>query len=97
MSEPGNKSIKPANTLRLVTAAIYDVAHMVYQERQLHLFQRNLLRCSGRGITKEARDAKDRAQQMKRAQEFAKIFDDEEAVLLEAEQAMKPSFYLPHE
>ena len=32
MSEPGNKSIKPANTMCLVTAAIYDVSHMVYQE-----------------------------------------------------------------
>ena len=97
MSEPGNKAMKPANTMRLVTAAIYDVAHMVYQERQLDLFQRNLLHCSGRGLTKEARDAKDRAQQMRRAQEFADIFDDEEAVLLEAEQAMNPNYYLPHE
>ena len=95
MSEPGNKSIKPANTMRLVTVAIYDVSHMVYQERQLHLFNCNLLKCAGRGLTKEARDARDRAQQMRKAKEFAAIFDDEEAVLLEAEQAMNPNSYLP--
>ena len=95
MSEPGNKSIKPANTMRLVTVAIYDVSHMVYQEGQLHLFNRNLLKCAGRGLTKEAHDARDRAQQMRKAKEFAAIFDDEEAVLLEAEQAMNPNSYLP--
>ena len=95
MSEPGNKSIKPTNTVRLVTAAIYDVAHMVYQERQLHFFNRNLLKCTRRGLTKEAHDARDRAQQMRKAEEFAAIFDDEDAVLLETEeQAMNPNSYL---
>ena len=75
--------------------AIYDVSHMVYQGRQLHLFNRNLLKCTGRGLTKESCDARDRAQQMRKAEEFAAIFDDEEAVLLEAEQAMNPNSYLP--
>ena len=95
MSEPGNKSIKPVNTMCLVTAAIHDVSHMVYQEQQLHLFNHNLLKCAGRGLTKEACDARDRAQQMRKAEEFAAIFDDKDALLLEAEQAMNPNSYLP--
>ena len=32
---------------------------------------------------------------MWKAEEFAAIFDDEDAVLLEAEQAMNPNSYLP--
>ena len=63
----------------------------------MHLFNHNLLKCAGRGLTKEARDARDRAQQMWKAEEFAAIFDDEDAVLLEAEQAMNPNSYMPQQ
>ena len=34
---------------------------------------------------------------MQKAEEFAAIFDDEDAVLLEAEQAMNPNSYLPQQ
>ena len=34
---------------------------------------------------------------MRKAEEFAAIFDDEDAVLLEAEQAMNPNSYLPQQ
>ena len=61
------------------------------------MFNCNLLKCAGRGLTKEVRGARDRAQQMHKAEEFAAIFDDEDAVLLEAEQAMNPNSYLPQQ
>ena len=81
MSEPGNASFKPAGTMRLVHAAKYDVPSMMLQESQMDMFQRNLLPCSGRAPTKESRDAKDRAQQLRVAEDFANIFNNVEEVL----------------
>ena len=96
LSEPGNVTMKPPGTLRLVKAAIYDVSHMMLQESQMDQFERNLIRVSGRGQTKEVRDARDRAEQIRAAEEFANIFmDDSEAVILEAEQGINPESYLP--
>ena len=96
LSEPGNVTFKPNTMMRLVKAAIYDTAHMLHQECQLYLFQRNLLRCTGRGQTKKARDAKDRAQQIHAAEEFANIFmNDIGGVLLKAQQGMDPASYIP--
>ena len=43
LSEPGNVTFKPPSTMRLVKAAIYDVSHMLQQESQIYLFERNLL------------------------------------------------------
>ena len=96
LSEPGNVTMKPPGTLRLVKAAIYDVSHMMLQENQMDQFERNLIRVSGRGQTKEVRDARDRAEQKRAAEESANIFmDDSEAVILEAEQGINPESYLP--
>ena len=35
--------------MRLVHAAKYDVATMLEQEKEIELFERNLLKCAGRG------------------------------------------------
>ena len=95
MSESGNASFKPAGTMRLVHAAKYDVSSMMLQESQIDMFQRNLIPCTGRAPTKETRDAKDRAQQLRVAEDFANIFDNIEEVLSEARQGVKPDSYLP--
>ena len=95
MSEPGNASFKPAGTMRLVHAAKYDVSSMMLQESQIDMFQRNLLPCSGRAPTKESRDAKDRAQQLRVAEDFVNIFNNVEEVLSEARQGVEPDSYLP--
>ena len=37
----GNVTFKPHTTMGLVKAAIHDVAHMLLQESQIFLFERN--------------------------------------------------------
>ena len=95
MSEPGNVTFKPPTTMQLVKAAIYDVASMLHQESQIYMFERNLLRCTGRGQTKSVHDARDRAEQIRAAEEFANVFMDDDAVTLEAIQGMNPDSYIP--
>ena len=53
------------------------------------------MRCVGQGPSKEVRDARDRAQQIRVAEDFANILDNEEDVLMEAEEAINPSHYVP--
>ena len=95
LSEQGNASFKPSQTMRLVHAAKYDVATMLEQEKEIELFERNLLKCAGRGPSVGMRDAKDRAQQIQVAEDFANIFDDEDDVLLEANQGNNPDMHIP--
>ena len=95
MSESGNASFKPAGTMRLFHAAKYDVSSMMLQESQIDMFQCNLIPYTGRAPTKETHDAKDRAQQLCVAEDFANIFDNVEEVLSEAQQGVKPDSYLP--
>ena len=80
--------------MRLVHTAKYDVATMLEQEKEIELFERNLLKCAGRGQSARVHDAKDRAQQIQVAEDFANIFDDED-VLLEAPQGNNPSMHIP--
>ena len=96
MSEQGNKSFKPSSSkaMRLVNAAKYDVATMLYQERELNLFEQNLVKASGRGMLAAARLSRDHAEQMKVAEDFGNIFENEEDVMLEAEEANNPSMYI---
>ena len=61
LSEPANRTFKPPQTLSLVEAAKYDVATMMWQETQIDLFERNMLKCSGRGPSKEVKDSRERA------------------------------------
>ena len=81
--------------MRLVHAAKYDVATMLEQEKEIELFEWNLLKCAGRGPSAGVHDAKDRAQQIQVAEDFANIFDDEEDVLLEANQGNNPAMHIP--
>ena len=86
LSEQGNASFKPAKTMCLVHAAKYDVATMLEQEKELELFECNLLKCASHGPSAGVRNSKDRALQIKVAEDFVNILDDEADVLLEASQ-----------
>ena len=77
------------------TASRYDVTTMVMQQKEMYKFNRNLGKSLGRGPRQAAREAKDRAEQMRIAEDFVNIFDDEQAVLREAEQAQNPIKYIP--
>ena len=57
--EQGNASFKPSQTMRLVHTAKYDVAAMLEQEKEIELFERNLLKCAGRGPSAGVHGAKD--------------------------------------
>ena len=61
MSEQANKSFKPTSSkaMRLVNAAKYDVATMMYQEREIHMFEWNMLMAPGHGLLAAAHIAKD--------------------------------------
>ena len=55
MSEPGNKSIKPANTMRLVTAAIYDVSHNGLSGATIAFVQPQFIKmCREEGLNKRS-------------------------------------------
>ena len=93
MLEQANKSFKPTSSkaMRLVNAVKYDVATMMYQEREIHMFEHNLLKAPGHGLSAAAPISKDHAEQMKVAEDFGKIFHNEEDVIIEAEEANNPS------
>ena len=97
VSEQANKSFKPTSSkaMQLVNAVKYDVATMMYQEREIHMFERNLLKAPGHGLSAAARIVKDHAEQMKVAEDFGKIFNNEDDVIIEAEEANNPSMYIP--
>ena len=95
ISEQGNVTFKPSQTMRLVHAAKYDVATMLEQEKEIELFERNLLKCAGRGQSAGVRNSKDRVQQIKVAEDFVNILDHEEDVLAEAKQGNNPSMFIP--
>ena len=95
LSEQGNASFKPSKTMQLVHAAKYDVATMIEQEREIALFEQNLIALRGRGKTLNERNARDREEQMKVAEDFVNILDNVEDVILEAQEGSNPEMYLP--
>ena len=95
LSEHGNARWKPSATMHLVKAAKYDVATMLLQEKELFKFNQNLGTSSGKGPSQAVRDAKDRKKQLQKAEDFVNILDDEEAILLEAQQANNPTTFIP--
>ena len=68
---------------------------MILQEREICMFNRNLSKSSGRGPSKGERNSKDRKEQMKVAEDFVNILDGEQAIQMEAEQAMNPCTFIP--
>ena len=68
---------------------------MMLQEKELEKLKNQEGRSTGKGPTKAARDARDRMQQFKMAEEFVNILDDEEAIRLEAEEATNPATFIP--
>lgn len=72
-----------------------DIATMRLYVRELLKFNSNLGTSSGRGPNEAARAAKERRAQIKEAEEFVQIWDDEEAMEREAEQALNPHTYIP--
>ena len=60
------------------------------------MFERNLVKASGRGLSAGARAAKDRAEQMKVATDFVRILDSEADVMLKAQEAIDPEVYIPN-
>ena len=65
--------------MRLVHAARNDVSTMIFQEVSVNLFNRNLHKSSGRGRSKAARDAQDRAQQMNVVNDFIETLNNPQA------------------
>ena len=99
MSEQGNKTFKPlmsSQAMRFVHAAKYDTVTMMYQEKEIGIFERNLLRASGCGLSAGAHAAKERAEQMKVATDFVRILDSEVDVMLEVQEAINPEVYIPN-
>ena len=64
-------------------------------QKEMYKFNRNLGKSSGSRPIQAAREGKDRAEQIRIAEDFINIFDDEQAVLREAEQAWSPVKYIP--
>ena len=54
------------------------------------------MKASGRGLSAGGHAVKERAEQMKVAEDFARIMDNEDDVMLEAEEANNPSMYIPN-
>ena len=99
MSEQGNKTFKPSmssKAMRLVHASKYDTVTMMYQEKEIGMFEQNLLKASGHRLSVGACAAKERAEQMKVATDFVRILDNEVDVMLEAQEAINPEIYIPN-
>ena len=72
--------------IQLVHAAKYDVATMIEQEWEITLFEQNLVALRGRGKSVNAWNSKDLDEQIKVAEDFVNILDNEDDVLLEAQE-----------
>ena len=73
-----------------MNAAKYDVATMLYQERELNIFEQNLVKASGWGMSAAARLLRDHAEQMKVAEDFGNIFENEEDVMWKQKRQTTP-------
>ena len=97
LSEMGNARWKPkgGGTLRLVTAAKKDIATMMMHEKELHKFNRNEGKSTGRGPSKSVRDATDIREQIRIAEEFVNILEDDGAIRQEAKEALNLATFIP--
>ena len=95
LSEQGNAMWKPTNTMYLVHAVCDDVSSMIFQEVKVYLFDRNLMRSTGRTRSKPTRDAQDRAKQITVANDFIEAFSNPAAMLQQIRETLHPSSHLP--
>ena len=80
LSEQGNKVIKPSHTLRLAHATKFDIAVMLFQSKQLDIYNMNMIAINTRGATQATREDHDRDGQIVVATDFNNILDNEEDV-----------------
>ena len=95
LSEQRNKLIKPPHTMRLVHAAKYDAAVMMFQAKQLELYGMNMLTVDLRGANQAAKEENDRHEQLVVATDFNNIVDNEEDVETEVMECVDPVSYVP--
>ena len=95
LAEQGNSSWKPKKPLRLVHAAKNDTATMVLQEEELYELGRNMSMSTGKGPSNAIHKARWRVELLYVSKDFVEIFDDIEAVVLEAEEVNEPTSYQP--
>ena len=81
LSEQGNAQWKPTNTMQLVHVVRDDVSSMIFQEVKVYLFDRNMMRSTGRARSKAIRDAQDRAKQITVANDFIEAFSNPAAMI----------------
>ena len=72
-----------------------DIATMMVQEKELDKFNRNEGKSTGRGPNKSVRNARDRREQIRIAEEFVNILEDDDAIRQEAEEALNPVTFIP--
>ena len=85
-----------SKAMRLVHAAKYDTATMMYQEKEIVMFEHNLLKASEHGLSAGTGTAKDRAEQMKVTTDFVRILDSEVDVMLKVQEAIDLEVYIPN-
>ena len=95
LSGQGNAKWWPTNTMRLVHTAHGDLSTMIFQEVSVNLFNRNLHKSSGRGRSKAARDAQDRAQQMNVVNDFIETLNNPQAFFEHITEILQPSSHIP--
>ena len=95
LSEQGNKLIKPLHTMRLVYAAKYDAAVMMFQAKRLQLYGMNMVTVDSRGVNQAARKEHDRHEQIVFATDFNNIVDNEEDIETETMEGVDPVSYVP--
>ena len=75
--------------------AAHDVSNMIFQEVKVYLFDRNMMRSTGRARSKATRDAQDRAKQITVANDFTEAFSDPAAMLEQIRETLHPSSHIP--
>ena len=70
---------------------------MIIQEKEIYLFNRNKAKSTGRGLSIAVRNYRDCQEQIKIAEDFINILDDEEALRREAEEAENPNAFIPRD
>ena len=81
--------------MQLVHAAHDDVSSMIFQEVKVYLFDRNMMKSTGRARSKAIRDAQDRAKQITVANDFIEAFSNPAAMLEQIRETLHPSSHIP--